>query len=210
MPSAPGNEDSTVHEVIWTPWEGPGIEHLRLIERQEGIDADGLIVGLNGVGAFRLRYRIVCDAGWRVRRVHLALMGGKRSLELDADGDGHWVGEGGLSIAELDGCIDVDISGSPFTNTLPIRRLGLQVGQSADLPMVYVNVPTLRVERTTQKYTCLESGTESGLYRFEALDSGYTTVLPVDVNGLVLDYPELFRRAWSSEYRTVREGDRIT
>jgi len=208
--STPGSEDNTVHEVIWTPWEGQGIEHLRVTERQEGIDADGLIVGLHEIGAFRLRYRIVCDAGWRVRQVHLALMDGGRSLELGADGDGHWVDENGLSIAGLDGCIDIDISGSPFTNTLPIRRLGLQVGQSADLPMVYIHVPTLRVEQTMQRYTCLESGTEGSLYRFEGLDSGYTAVLPVDGNGLVLDYPELFRRAWSSEYRTVREGDRIT
>jgi uncharacterized protein len=48
-----------------------------------------------------------------------------------------------------------------------------------------------------QRYGCLEAQADGGLYRFEALPSGFTAELPVDAEGLVIDYPGLFRRAWS-------------
>ena len=98
---------------------------------------------------------------------------------------------------ELDGWIDVDISATPFTNTLPIRRLGLEHGESEELTVTYIRVPELLVGPERQRYGCLEAQTDGGLYRFEALPSGFTAELPVDVDGLVIDYPGLFRRAWS-------------
>jgi hypothetical protein len=137
--------------------------------------------------------------------VHLELVGGTERLDLNSDGEGHWVDSAGGAILDLDGCIDVDISTTPFTNTLPIRRLRLQSGQSADLPMVYIFVPTFQISRTMQRYTCLESGPEGSSYRFEDIESGYNVVLPVDASGVVLDYPELFGRVWAIEYRTMRK-----
>lgn len=209
MIQIPGSEDSTVREVIWTPWRGYGIEHLRLIERHDEIEADALVVDTYELGVFRLRYRIICDSKWHVRRVNIGLIGTGRELDLSADGEGNWLDSKSLPVSDLDTCIDVDISGSPFTNTLPIRRLGLRPGQSADVPIAYIYIPTLQLERHMQRYTCLEVGPEGGLYRFEALDlnlnTNFTTVLSVDKNGLVMDYPELSRRSWMSE--SIRKGD---
>jgi uncharacterized protein len=34
------------------------------------------------------------------------------------------------------------------------------------------------------------------LYKFESLDGGFTADLPVDAEGLMLDYPSLFRRVF--------------
>ena len=187
-------------EIMWAFLEYPGIEHLRLTERQDGIDADGLVVGLYDGGAFRLRYLLNCDTEWRVRRVHLELVGSNHELELNGDGEGHWVDGKGTALPGLDGCIDIDISSTPFTNTLPIRRLGLQPGQSADLPVLYIYVPPLHIVPVTQRYTCLEVSPEGSSYKFEAPLSEYSVVLPVDANGLVLDYPGLFGRVWTSEH----------
>ena len=47
-----------------------------------------------------------------------------------------------------------------------------------------------------QRYTRLETGDGGGLYRFLSLDGGFTADLPVDLDGLVLDYPGLFRRVF--------------
>jgi uncharacterized protein len=55
----------------------------------------------------------------------------------------------------------------------------------------------LLVGAERQRYGCLQARADGGLYRFEALPSGFTAELPVDADGLVLDYPGLFRRAWS-------------
>jgi len=118
-------------------------------------------------------------------------------LELLTDGEGHWKKRGGEPVPELDGCIDVDISATPFTNTLPIRRLGLKPGESEELVVTYIRVPELLVGPERQTYGCLGAQVNGGLYRFEALPGGFTAELPVDTEGLVLDYPGLFRRAWS-------------
>ena len=185
-------------EVMWLPWEEPGIEHLRLVTSDRGIVANGLVIGLEAGRPFRIGYEIRCDSRWRVREVRAAAPDSERPvLELLADGKGRWKRRGGEPVPELDGCIDVDISATPFTNTLPIRRLGLEPGESEELAVTYIRVPELLVGAERQRYGCLDARGSGGLYRFEALPGGFTAELPVDADGLVLDYPGLFRRAWS-------------
>jgi uncharacterized protein len=133
-----------------------------------------------------------------VREVRVATPDSERPiLELLADGEGRWKRRGGEPLPELDGCIDVDISATPFTNTLPIRRLGLEPGESEVLAVTYIRIPESLVGPERQRYGCLEARVDGGLYRFEALPSGFAAELPVDADGLVIDYPGLFRRAWT-------------
>jgi uncharacterized protein len=185
-------------EVMWAPWEAPGLEHLRLVTNDGSVVANGLVIGLEAGRPFRIGYEIRCDGRWRVQEVRVATPdSGRPVLELLTDGEGHWNRGGGEPVPELEGCIDVDISATPFTNTLPIRRLGLKPGESEELTITYVRVPELLVGPERQRYGCLEAKSDGGLYRFEALPSGFTAELPVDAEGLVIDYPELFRRAWT-------------
>jgi hypothetical protein len=171
---------------------------LRLVTSDGGVVANGLVIGLEAGRPFRIGYEIRCDGRWRVQEVRAAAPdSGRPVLELLTDGKGHWKRGGGEPVPELDGCIDVDISATPLTNTLPIRRLGLEPGESADVDVAYIRVPELLVGAERQRYGCLEAQADGGHYRFEALPSGFTAELPVDAEGLVLDYPGLFRRAWS-------------
>jgi hypothetical protein len=189
-------------EVMWAPREGPGLEHLRLTLRDGMAGADGVIIGLNDDQAFRVHYEIQCDAAWCVREVRVVVLGaGAPTLHLRADGRGHWTDDGGRAVPDLDGCIDVDLSATAFTNTLPIRRLGLRPGESADLSVVYIDVPALAVAPVRQRYGCLACGPDGGRYRYESLPyeilpEGFTDELLVDAEGLVIDYPKLFRRVW--------------
>ena|SRR5579884_82994 len=185
-------------QIMWSPWKGTGLEHLLLLQQQNGIVADGFILGVQEEGPFRVRYEIHCTVQWGLRAVHVSLLSGSpQALDLFTDGDGAWTAEGGEMIPSLHGCLDVDISATPFTNTLPIRRLALQPGSTATLSMVYIEIPQMHVEVTEQRYTCLEVTASGGRYRFESLEHGvpaFTADLPVDQDGLVLDYPGLFRR----------------
>ena len=100
--------------------------------------------------------------------------------------------------------MDIDFAATPFTNTLPIRRLGLQPGESAEVAVVYIDAPSLEVTPVRQRYTCLASDADGGRYRFEALPyaalpDGFMAELSVDADGLVRDYPPLFRRVWSDK-----------
>jgi hypothetical protein len=177
--------------VRWRDWSGEGLEHLVLREGPEGIRADSEVVGADDGELFAARYRILCDIGWRARRLEVSLVSDDRRLDLSSDGAGHWTDPSGASRSDLTGAIDVDLTATPFTNTLPIRRLGLRSGQSETIRVVYVRFPGLSVTTNHQRYTCLEPGRR---YRYESVDSDFTREIEVDDDGLVVTYPGLFRR----------------
>ena len=183
-------------EAVWAPWDGRGLEHLRLRPGEEGIEADGIVIGEEEGTIFRARYVIRCDPGWRTREMILDPLDGRDPLHLRSDGKGNWSDASGRSIPELEGCSDVDLSATPFTNTLPIRRLDLSEGESSEIVAVYMDVPNMRLHASGQRYTCLERNAEGSLYRYEdeGLFRGFAVDLPVDAAGLVLDYPGIFRR----------------
>jgi uncharacterized protein len=195
---ASGQSTIVEREVLWQPWSDPGIEHLRLVEDGGSVRADGLsIVGRDG-SVFRLQYEVHCTGNYEVRETRVALLGAPhRSIELFADGSGTWTGAEGRPLPELRGCTEVDISESPFTNTLPIRRLRLAPGQSAEILVAYVTVPDLDVYPARQRYTFLSAEDNLGVYRYEGLSTNFTADVRVDGDGLVVEYPDLCRRLWS-------------
>ena len=135
------------------------------------------------------RYSIDTDARWATRFVRVSTEEG--DLVLIADGLGGWTEGDGSALEHLAGAIDVDIAATPFTNTLPIWRLGLRVGESADIVTAYIDVPALTVTAGSQRYTRLDERS----YRFESLDADFARDITVDDAGFVVDYPGLFRRA---------------
>lgn len=60
--------------------------------------------------------------------------------------------------------------------------------------MAFIRLPELTVERVRQRYTCLAHDEAGGRYRYEGLGTGYATELPVDTEGLVVEYPDWYRR----------------
>jgi hypothetical protein len=189
MPNSPSRT------ICWTPlWnpeqQGVGLEHLLLAART----ADSVVVAVDEEhGAFRLRYRLRWDDAWQLRDAELEVetqrSGG--SLALQTDGLGHWRHGDGRTLPDLDGCMDIDIWPTPFTNSFPIRRSGLAVGERRQYVMAWVHALDLTVKSQPQAYTRLADR----LYLFESLDgSGFRAELPVDEEGIVLDYPDLFRR----------------
>ena len=186
-----------LRKVIWANQAETGLEHFYLQPVEQEIIADGIVIGVEEGNAFRIRYRIHCDLKWRVRKVVIqSLEGDEQTLRFVSGGLGHWSDGADSPIPELDGCIDVDITATPFTNTLPIRRLGLTPGESVEIRVVYFIIPQIYVRAEPQRYTCLETSNTGGKYRFESLSDGFTAEIAVDADGLVEDYPGLFKRVW--------------
>lgn len=175
----------------WQDWSGKGIEHLVLTEEPNQIVAEAAILGTIDENVFAARYQILCDASWRVKKVDIAEIGSDLIVQLARDSVGNWVDGSATALPQFAGAIDIDISITPFTNTLPIRRLNLQRGQSEEILAVYIQVPGLSITTDRQRYTCLEAGRR---YRYESVDSDFTREIDVDANGLVVTYPGLFRR----------------
>ena len=113
---------------------------------------------------------------------------------LRADGEGNWREHEGESLSELAGCLDIDISATPFTNTLAVRRLDLQAGENAGLSVAHIKIPDLTLRPVSQRYTCNWRAPTGALVTYEGLFRGFKADLALDADGLVMDYPETFRR----------------
>lgn len=164
--------------VLWE-LSGEGAELCRLEDAEPGFRLAGTaIVAEAGVPYF-IEYAVGVDAEWRTRSVDVTC--NEVTIELTADGAGNWSAPG------FDGCIDVDLGFTPATNTLPIRRLGLAVGEAADLDVTWLRFPELELKRMTQRYERLADD------RYRYSSPGFTAELRVDENGLVLEYEGLWR-----------------
>jgi uncharacterized protein len=174
-----------VDEVVWAALQWPGLEHVRIGERSAV--GRGLAV-LDGV-QIHVDYVLRADGTGATRSVEITVSGPfpTRALCLQATEPGRWR-DGTAPLPELDGCLDVDISCTPYTNSLPIRRLALAVGSARDIDVVHLSVPELAVRRARQRYRRLERG-----YRYES--GSFAADLTVDDADVVVDYPDLWRRA---------------
>ena len=83
------------------------------------------------------------------------------------------------------GCIDLDLNFSPSTNLLPIRRLSLEVGESAEVRAAWLRFPSFTLEPLVQRYT----RTGERAYRYESGGGSFVAHLEVDAHGFVLHYP---------------------
>jgi hypothetical protein len=176
-------------EVVWSALRWPSLEHVRVSVRDGELSAAGRgIAVLDGVPT-HVAYALRTDRTGATRCVEITASGAAatRTHTLHADGQGHWRDDAG-PLPDLDGCLDVDISFTPCTNTMPIRRLALAVGEARDIDVTYLSVPLLTVSRVRQRYRRLDCG-----YRYES--ARFAADLTVDDADLVIDYPNLWRRA---------------
>jgi hypothetical protein len=172
------------HEVRWTTWDGDAEETLTLTWENEGWTASGT------VGRERVQYVIRLSPTWQVRQFLLFRDLDEPDLWLATDGAARWGEMNGAHRVELDGCYDVDLACSPFPRTIPIRRLPLHTGHTADVPVVRIDVETLDVRAVPMRYTRVERHR----WRVTDVSTGVTDEFDVDDHGLVVDLPEAFRR----------------
>ncbi len=170
-------------EYRWSGVRSPSVERLALT-----IDGDVHARSVVQTEETEYAYDVILDAGWAFQALRLNSADG-RHLDLRRDGAGRWAQDGN-DRPDLAGTVDIDLAFSPFTNTLPIRRLDLPVGGAAEIVVAYVDAPSLAVLPDPQRYTRLAVDQ----YLFESLDSDFTREITVDSEGLVIDYPGLFTR----------------
>lgn len=100
----------------------------------------------------------------------------------------HWVINGEALFFEED-ITFIDISLTPFTNTLPINHMKQNQLTKTTFPILLFDVMKASFILCHQTYTLKK---EKVLY--ENIDTNYFNVLTVDELGLVTDYPEAFFR----------------
>ncbi|MBD2756657.1 putative glycolipid-binding domain-containing protein [Spirosoma validum] len=185
---------TTARTVVWQAIQWTGLEYFILTPAEGGLLADGQLIGMYEGRPYSLHYQIRIDNRWAVREVIIRSDAANDVLiQLTTNGRGEWYDREGNLLPELAGCIDVDLTLSPFTNTLPIRRLRFLSEQPQQINVVYIDLPAGKISSVSQLYIRLTDD----CYRFQQPDSSFSADLPVDADKMVIDYPNLFRRVSS-------------
>jgi uncharacterized protein len=142
----------------------------------------------------RVNFVMRLSPTWQIRQFILFRDMEEPDLWLATDGAGRWGEMNGAHRTELDGCRCVDIEGTPFTNVLMIRSLPLQVGHSAEVPVIRVDLETLATEQLMQTYTRI---TETR-WQYHSLALNSIVEVEVDEFGFVIDEPGSFTRVRAS------------
>ncbi|GAA0524876.1 putative glycolipid-binding domain-containing protein [Paractinoplanes ferrugineus] len=205
MPSLPDS-------LFWERTDTTGVEHT-LIDARNGLHARGTILAVKPV-PFTCRYELRTDSGWATAHLDVTVEGAgfKRSVRLELaarrwravtaeqgslDAELSAAGHPGAGLPGIEdpdllfGAYDVDLGGSPLTNTLPIRRLNLlkaETGVAHRISVAWVLLPSLEVVQADQIYTPLSAN--SIRYASETFSADLT----VDDDGFVVDYPGLAKQ----------------
>ena len=168
----------------WRTWDHEHLETLTLRWENEGWTATG------EVGREAVTYVLRLSATWQVRQFLLFRDLDEPDLWLGADGTGRWGEINGAHRHDLAGCTDVELSITPFTTSVPIRRLGLAVGDGAEVTTALIDVETLGVIPAGHHLERVAARR----FRRTDLVSGQAVEFNVDEYGLVHDTPDAFRR----------------
>jgi len=99
-----------------------------------------------------------------------------------------WADASGGDCADFGDCRFVDISLTPFTNTLPIKNLDFNADSRHEVSVLYIDILENTVSRKLQRYT----KNNPDIYLYENADGSFSAVIHVDEDGFVTHYPQLF------------------
>lgn len=171
------------------------MERCTLVEDAGLERLEGTVLTLLDGDPVEIHYSVTCDPAWRTRScaVGIETRGSNKTIRLEVDEPGSWTHDG-VRVSEFDGATDVDLGFSPCTNTLPIRRLALAVGQRARIAVVWLRFPELDLVRSEQVYTRLSESA----YRYESATGDFRADLEVDDHGIVTRYGDYWREIVAS------------
>lgn len=177
----------SVH-VVWHCAALNSTEHSVVSEREDGWEVAGVVVAPIGESPGHIEYSVATNPRWQTQRASIGIHGPLAArIEVEVL-TGSWRIDG-VTHPDLTGCADIDLGFTPGTNTLPIRRLNLAVGETATTTAAWFKFPEMVWVKAAQRY---ERVTES-TWRYTAGASDF--LLDVDRYGRVISYGDDLWRA---------------
>lgn len=182
--------------ILWTGREYYSLENCLVHQTKNGAEINSVIIGTYESKIYRVEYQIKVNENWETIFFELKSRHSNNTehLKFEGDGKGNWFSNK-KRVDQFNGCTDIDIPLTPFTNTLPIKRLNLEQGEKQQIPVIYFDIFERQTRTVHQKYTRLFE-TE---YQYENVPNDFEAKITVDDFGLVLDYPALFVRTTAQE-----------
>ena len=181
--------------ALWRRLDRPGHDLCRLTSSSKGWRLDGVAVFLDETGPAAIEYSIRCDLIWTTLGGTIRGVFGGREIEHEiARASSGWTLDG-RSVPGLGHLVDLDLSFTPATNLIQLRRVPIKLGERIDLPAAWFDLATAELAELPQTYQRRSPRS----YWYEAPSVGYEGLLTLDAGGFVRRYPGL----WEAEVRNL-------
>ncbi|WP_347216489.1 putative glycolipid-binding domain-containing protein [Chryseobacterium sp.] len=174
--------------LIWKGIAFQSLEYFNITENDKNLIVESKIIGFYEDKIYTVDYQLIIDLHWNIQEfvIESEVNTGKNKL----------TGKKLQNEWEINDVINpdfkefpfIDISLTPFTNTLPINNLQLAENDSQEIKVIYIDVLNHLVKPVTQQYTKIDRNT----YHYNNLQTDFKSDILVDENGLVVNYPGLF------------------
>ncbi|HET7003051.1 MAG TPA: putative glycolipid-binding domain-containing protein [Puia sp.] len=174
--------------ILWKGISWQSMENCRIQSTDEAHDIRSVITGVQDERIFRIEYEIRTDRKWQTLFVKISTeIDGETLLTVLEKKNGHWY-LNGKSAPEFEAAAFVDISLTPFTNTLPIKGVRW-TKEPRTIDVIYFDMMAGEVKLVQQIYKALDESH----YFFSTADGSFQETITVDSDGFVDDYPGLFK-----------------
>lgn len=175
--------------VFWRTLYAPGHDVARLVPTADGRRLSGTALWVQDGRPARLDYAVDLAADWTTREGRISGFVGDTAVDRHiVRADGRWSLDG-TPLPELDDLVDLDFGFTPATNMQQLRRVGLQIGQEAEVPAAWIDFEG-GLSRLPQTYR--RTGEET--YAYASPTTGYAETLVIAPDGFAREYPTLWTR----------------
>ena len=173
--------------AFWRRLDVPGHDACRVITIPDGWRLDGSTVFRHTQGPARIHYVVECDPAWRTRVGTVRGVIGDRDwhLHIERSPAGQWTLNGEAVVA-VDGCHDLDLGFTPSTNYLQLRRVQLEIGAAAEVPVAWLDLPDGTLRLLPQRYERRSANS----YWYESPSTGYAEMIELAESGFARIYPQ--------------------
>ncbi len=185
--------------ILWSGIEYYSLENC-IVDSTDDVVVNSTIVGFYNKQIYRVEYLIKLNQLWETYHCYVKSQFNNEVKTFEFEkGHNKW-SLNGQYVNSFDGCTDVDIPLTPFTNSLPINRLQLNPGQEENIDVIYIDIFEDSIKHVKQKYRRISPD----VWKYENIPNDFEAEIKVDDDGFVIDYPQLFTRTFRvpSNYST--------
>ena len=182
------NDNVYPRYVLWKGIMFPSLEICSLKRNDDGWLMEGSLTAKFRETGQTIVYQIFSDCNFNSLSAYIEVVSpwNKKRVDLQLRG-GNWFVNGKIR-EDLAECRDVDLELSPATNTLPIRRSAVRIGEKVELVAAWIRVPDLTVEPLRQSYERISET----MYLYKS--NNFQAKLEVDEIGLVTSYEGVWQK----------------
>jgi hypothetical protein len=174
--------------MLWRRIDTPGHDTCRLEEDQNGWTLLGTSIFRHQFGPASLSYSLKCDSRWNTLSARIRGIAGNQHIDYLVSHEGEsWTLNGDI-VPGLGHLVDLDLSFTPATNLVQLRRVPIPEKEPVQLSVAWLDIDTGKLSELQQTY---ELRAEMQVW-YEAPSVGYKGMLVLEPNGFIRRYPNLW------------------